>query len=108
LRLLEIDPTTLEIVWQYTPREAGLVQPLDASRFYGPFIRGAQRLPNGNTLITEGSIPAGPAARKAGRGRSDEEGSEDISACRAPRLLNETATSKSTACVDRTSIRHSA
>ena len=29
--------------------------PLDASRFYSPFISSAQRLPNGNTLITEGS-----------------------------------------------------
>lgn len=54
-RVLEIDPTTLEIVWQYTPREAGFLQPLDAARFYSPFISSAQRLPNGNTLITEGS-----------------------------------------------------
>jgi hypothetical protein len=54
-RVLEIDPTTLEIVWQYTPAEAGFVQPLDAVRFYSPFISSAQRLPNGNTLITEGS-----------------------------------------------------
>jgi len=54
-RVLEIDPTTLEIVWQYTPKEAGFVVPLDASRFYSPFISSAQRLPNGNTLITEGS-----------------------------------------------------
>ena len=29
--------------------------PLDASRFYSPFISSAQRLPNGNTLVTEGS-----------------------------------------------------
>ncbi|WP_437288960.1 aryl-sulfate sulfotransferase [Sorangium sp. So ce406] len=54
-RVLEIDPITLEIRWQYTPREAGFVMPLDASRFYSPFISSAQRLPNGNTLITEGS-----------------------------------------------------
>ncbi|GAB6179627.1 aryl-sulfate sulfotransferase [Desulfotomaculum defluvii] len=54
-RVLEIDPTTLEIVWQYTPAEAGFIVPVDASRFYSPFISGAQRLPNGNTLITEGS-----------------------------------------------------
>ena len=54
-RVLEIDPTTLEIVWQYTPAEAGLIEPLDSSRFYSPFVSGAQRLPNGNTLITEGS-----------------------------------------------------
>lgn len=54
-RVLEIDPVTLEIVWQYTPREAGFIVPLDASRFYSPFISSAQRLENGNTLITEGS-----------------------------------------------------
>jgi len=54
-RVLEIDPTTLQIVWQYTPEEAGLVHPPDANRFYSPFISGQQRLPNGNTLITEGS-----------------------------------------------------
>lgn len=54
-RVLEIDPTTLEVIWQYTPKEAGFIQPLDASRFYSPFISSAQRLPNGNTLITEGS-----------------------------------------------------
>lgn len=54
-RVLEIDPTTLEIVWQYTPAEAGLIEPLDSSRFYSPFVSGSQRLPNGNTLITEGS-----------------------------------------------------
>ncbi|MGN1039015.1 MAG: thioredoxin, partial [Mailhella sp.] len=54
-RVLEFDPTTLKIVWQYTPHEAGFVVPLDASRFYSPFISSAQRLPNGNTLITEGS-----------------------------------------------------
>ena len=54
-RILEFDPITLKIVWQYTPHEAGFVVPLDASRFYSPFISSAQRLPNGNTLITEGS-----------------------------------------------------
>jgi hypothetical protein len=54
-RVIEIDPTTLEITWQYGPAEAGLVQPVDANRFYSPFISSAQRLPNGNTLICEGS-----------------------------------------------------
>lgn len=54
-RVLEIDPITLEIVWQYTPNEAGFVFPVDSSRFYSPFVSSAQRLPNGNTLITEGS-----------------------------------------------------
>jgi hypothetical protein len=54
-RVLEIHPLTLKIVWQYTPAEAGYRMPLDANRFYSPFISSAQRLPNGNTLITEGS-----------------------------------------------------
>ena len=54
-RVLEMDPLTLKIVWQYTPAEAGYRMPLDANRFYSPFISSAQRLPNGNTLITEGS-----------------------------------------------------
>ena len=38
-RVLEIDPVTLEIVWQMTPKEAGYLMPLDANRFYSPFIR---------------------------------------------------------------------
>lgn len=54
-RVLEIDPLTLRIVWQYTPNEAGFTFPMDSNRFYSPFISGAQRLPNGNTLICEGS-----------------------------------------------------
>jgi hypothetical protein len=54
-RVLEFDPVTLKIIWQHTPVEAGLVHPIDSNRFYSPFISSAQRLPNGNTLITEGS-----------------------------------------------------
>lgn len=54
-RVLEFDPTTLDIVWQYTPIEAGFIKPVDLNRFYSPFISSAQRLPNGNTLIVEGS-----------------------------------------------------
>ncbi len=54
-RVLEFDPTTLEIIWQYTPREAGFIVPLNAYMFYSGFISSAQRLPNGNTLITEGA-----------------------------------------------------
>ena len=54
-RVLEIDPVAMKIVWQYTPTEAGFTFPMDSNRFYSPFISGAQRLPNGNTLICEGS-----------------------------------------------------
>lgn len=42
-RILEINPDTLELVWSYT-----------SSTFFGTNISGAQRLGNGNTLITEG------------------------------------------------------
>jgi hypothetical protein len=54
-RVLEINPVTLRIEWQFTPKELGLVFPVDYSRFYSPFVSGAQRLPNGNTQITEGA-----------------------------------------------------
>ena len=53
-RVIEFDPITFEMKWQYTPKEAGFIIPLNSSRFYSPFISSAQRLPNGNTLITEG------------------------------------------------------
>jgi hypothetical protein len=43
-RVLEIDPVTLEVVWSY-----------NAANFFSTNISGAQRLPNGNTLITEGA-----------------------------------------------------
>ena len=45
----------MEITWQYTPLEAGFFLFSDASKFYSSYISSAQRLPNGNTLITEGS-----------------------------------------------------
>jgi hypothetical protein len=54
-RVLQFDPLTLEIRWQYTPVEAGSLPFTDASKFYSSYISSAQRLPNGNTLITEGS-----------------------------------------------------
>jgi hypothetical protein len=46
-RVVEFDPTTFEVVWEYGS---------DASRvqFYSYLISNAQRLPNGNTLITVG------------------------------------------------------
>ncbi len=54
-RVLQFNPITLEITWQYTPMEAGWLLFTDASKFYSSYISAAQRLPNGNTLITEGS-----------------------------------------------------
>ncbi|MDR1541348.1 MAG: aryl-sulfate sulfotransferase [Clostridiales bacterium] len=54
-RVLQFDPVTLKINWEYTPTEAGHILFTDASKFYSSYISSAQRLPNGNTLITEGS-----------------------------------------------------
>ena len=47
-RVLEIEPATREIVWKYQERNE-----ID---FFSPRISNAQRLPNGNTLICEGSF----------------------------------------------------
>ena len=49
-RVLEINPITKEIVWQYTGVESGLA----SWTFSSSFISSARRLPNGNTLIDEG------------------------------------------------------
>ena len=54
-RVLEFDPVTLEVVWQYTAAEAGFAPIVEAYKFYSGYISSAQRLPNGNTLITEGT-----------------------------------------------------
>lgn len=54
-RVLQFNPITLDITWQYTPAEAGHATFTDGSKFYSPYISSAQRLPNGNTLITQGS-----------------------------------------------------
>jgi outer membrane protein assembly factor BamB len=45
-RVIEVDPATNEIVWQY--------QDANPQSFYSDRISNAQRLPNGNTLINEG------------------------------------------------------
>ena len=49
-RVLEIDPITEQIVWQYDATKSG--GPFWG--FYSSFISSARRLPNGNTLICEG------------------------------------------------------
>ena len=51
-RVLEFDPLTLEIIWRYPSRAGGPGGITDA--LYSSYISSAQRLPNGNTLITEG------------------------------------------------------
>jgi hypothetical protein len=42
-RVLEIDPVSLKLIWSYT-----------SPTFFATNISGAQRLPNGNTMVTEG------------------------------------------------------
>jgi hypothetical protein len=54
-RVLEFDPVTLEVAWQYSALEAGFAPIVEAYKFYSGFVSSAQRLPNGNTLITEGT-----------------------------------------------------
>lgn len=49
-RVVEINPKTNKIVWKFEPGEGAI----DKVRFFAPIVGGAQRLPNGNTLITDG------------------------------------------------------
>ncbi len=53
-RVIEFDPLTLEIVWQYPNPEMLSSRLFVRTSFYSAFMSSAQRLPNGNTLITEG------------------------------------------------------
>ena len=45
-RVIEVDPATNQIVWQYRDNPP--------FNFFSAYISGARRLPNGNTLVTEG------------------------------------------------------
>ncbi len=49
-RVIEFNPISYEIVWKYEKKNGSINQ-----RFYSDRISGAQRLPNGNTLICEGN-----------------------------------------------------
>jgi len=49
-RVLEIDPVTLELVWDYR-----IDSPTEDFRFASWYVSSAQRLPNGNTMINEGA-----------------------------------------------------
>ncbi len=44
-RVIELDPITKKIVWEYKANPP--------EKFYSPIRGGCQRLPNGNTLITD-------------------------------------------------------
>ncbi|MGD2168603.1 MAG: aryl-sulfate sulfotransferase, partial [Gammaproteobacteria bacterium] len=48
-RVLEIDPVTLEVMWEYS------IPGQEQFRFFSSYVSSAQRLPNGNTMITEGA-----------------------------------------------------
>ena len=48
-RVLEIDPVKLEKVWEYA------LEGTESFRFFSHYVSSVQRLPNGNTLITEGA-----------------------------------------------------
>lgn len=53
-RVLEFNPISLELIWETTARTLGYpCESEDLSRFYSRYKSAAQRLPNGNTLITE-------------------------------------------------------
>jgi hypothetical protein len=54
-RVVEFNPVTKDIVWEYSPAMPGSPNPGYGFSLFSPFISSAQRLPNGNTLITEGS-----------------------------------------------------
>lgn len=54
-RVLEFDPVTKEVVWEYSIKSHKKPWTLFAYWDYSPFISSAQRLPNGNTLVCEGS-----------------------------------------------------
>jgi hypothetical protein len=47
-RVIEVNPETKEIIWEY--------QDSTIFNFFSPFISSAQRLDNGNTLVTEGNF----------------------------------------------------
>ena len=50
-QVVEIDPTTNQVAWRYNATFSGFPQ----WDFFSPIISGAQRLANGNTVITEGT-----------------------------------------------------
>ena len=51
-RVIEFNPTTLEVVWEYKRR---LPHCDEHFMFFSHYVSGVQRLLNGNTLITEGA-----------------------------------------------------
>jgi hypothetical protein len=54
-RVVEFNPVTKEIVWEYSPGSSNKPDPVLGQKLYSVNVSSAQRLPNGNTLITEGA-----------------------------------------------------
>jgi hypothetical protein len=56
-RVVEFNPVSLEIVWEYKFIRLSWLFPRTGQyhRFFSYYIGSAQRLPNGNTLISEGA-----------------------------------------------------
>lgn len=56
-RVIEFDPVTFEIVWEYQhyTNRFWFPRTTEDHRFYSSVMSSAQRLPNGNTLVTEGT-----------------------------------------------------
>lgn len=64
-RVIEFNPVTKEIIWEYQNKKSEKVDLTfyihwkwirygENHHFFSPYVSSAQRLPNGNTLITEG------------------------------------------------------
>lgn len=70
-RVLEVNPKNNEIEWEYTG------DGLRGFRFFSGVISGAQRLPNGNTLITEG-VPGRIFEVKKGQKVKYDENTPDL------------------------------
>lgn len=56
-RVVEFNPVTKEIVWEYDwyKNHKGILGHF-GFKFFSPFVSYAQRLPNGNTMVTEGDM----------------------------------------------------
>ena len=52
-RVIEFDPRTLRVVWEHSAKQMGL---RNKYQFYSDYVSSAQRLANGNTLITNGAV----------------------------------------------------
>lgn len=52
-RVIEFNPVTLEKVWEHSAAAMGL---REGYKFFSDYVSSAQRLPNGNTLITTGAV----------------------------------------------------